>query len=69
MTDPGAAVVRPRVAGAVLALGRRAIVDLPTAAFGAASLAMLLGRRRTSEPVVLLAAAVAGIAVRYAAGR
>lgn len=54
------------LAGAVWVLGRRAIVDLPTAAFGAASLALLFGRRRTSEPLLLLAAAVAGIGVRYA---
>ncbi|MFN2564432.1 MAG: chromate efflux transporter [Gemmatimonadaceae bacterium] len=54
------------LAGAVVVLGRRAIVDLPTAAFGAGTLAVLLRRRQASEPMLLLAAAVAGIAVRYA---
>ena len=39
------------LAGAVVVLGRRAIVDLPTAGFGAVSLALLLGRRRMSESV------------------
>ncbi len=53
------------LAGAVVVLGRRAIVDLPTAAFGVGTLAVLLARRRTSEPVLLLAAAVGGIVVRH----
>jgi chromate transporter len=57
------------LAGAVVVLGRRAIVDLPTMTIGAGTLAVLIGRRRTSEPMLLLAAAVAGIALGYLSGR
>jgi chromate transporter len=52
------------LAGAVLVLGRRAIVDIPTAALGAGSLALLLRWPRASEPLLLLAAAVVGITLR-----
>jgi chromate transporter len=52
------------LAGAVLVLGRRTIVDLPTVALAAGSLAVLLLWPRTREPLVLLSAAVLGIA-RY----
>jgi chromate transporter len=57
------------LAGAVVVLGRRAIVDVPTAAIGAASLAILIARRGTSEPVLLLGAAAAGIVLRHIASR
>jgi chromate transporter len=66
--DGVTAAVTGALAGAVLVLGRRAIVDLPTAGLAAGSLAVLLRRRRASEPLVLLAAALAGMALRAAAG-
>jgi chromate transporter len=65
--DGVTAAVTGALAGAVVVLGRRAIVDLPTAALGAGSLTVLLRWRRASEPLLLLAAAIAGIAFRAAA--
>ena len=62
--DGVTAAVTGALAGAVLVLGRRAIVDVPTAALGAGSLVLLLRWPRASEPLLLLAAAVAGIALR-----
>ena len=50
------------IAGAVLVLGRRAIVDLPTAAIALASLAVLW-RVKLPEPVLVLAAGAIGLAV------
>jgi chromate transporter len=55
------------LAGAVLVLARRTIVDVPTAALAVGSLAVLLLWRSVSEPLLLLAAAVAGITFRNAA--
>lgn len=55
------------LAGAVLVLGGRTIVDVPTVAVAVGSLAALLLWRSASEPLLLLAAAVAGIALRGAA--
>lgn len=51
------------LAGAVLVLGRRTIVDAPTAAVAIASLSVLLFWRTAREPLLLLAAAAAGIAL------
>jgi chromate transporter len=62
--DGVTAAVTGALAGAVLVLGRRAILDLPTAALGAGSLAVLVRWRGASEPLLLLAAAVAGIVLR-----
>lgn len=62
--DGVTAAVTGALAGAVLVLGRRAIVDVPTAALGAGSLVLLLRWPRASEPLLLLAAAVVGIALR-----
>ena len=49
------------IAGAVVVLGRRAIVDGPTLLMFAAALAVVLLLRKVPEPALLLAAAVAGI--------
>jgi chromate transporter len=51
------------LAGAVLVLGRRTIVDLPAAALAAGTLAVLLFWRGAREPLVLLAAAGFGVAL------
>jgi chromate transporter len=51
------------LAGAVLVLGRRTIVDAPTAAVAIASFSVLLFWRTAREPLLLLAAAAAGIAL------
>src|SRR6266508_6068748 len=50
------------ILGAGVVLGQRAIFDLPTALVGAVSLA-LLWRFRLTEPVIVLAAGVAGLAL------
>jgi chromate transporter len=49
------------IAGAVLVLGRGAIVDLPTASIALISL-FLLARIRVSEPLLVLGAGLAGLA-------
>ena len=49
------------IAGAVVVLGRRAIVDGPTLLMFAAALAVVLLMRKVPEPALLLAAAVVGI--------
>jgi chromate transporter len=49
------------IAGAALLLGRRAIVDLTTLGLAAAVGLVLFSRRRVSEPVLILAAGLAGI--------
>lgn len=51
------------IAGAVVVLGRRAIVDLPTALLAIAALAALWRTRRLPELVVILMAAAAGLAL------
>ncbi|AHG89381.1 chromate transporter, chromate ion transporter (CHR) family [Gemmatirosa kalamazoonensis] len=54
------------IAGAAVVLGRRAIVDAPTAVIAAATLALLLRFRRLPEPLVIVAAGALGIAIRAA---
>jgi len=48
------------IAGAVVVLGQRAIIDVPTAIVAAASLVVLL-RSRTPEPLVIAVSGVAGL--------
>ena len=48
----------------MIVLARRAIVDGPTLFMFAAALAVVLWVRKVPEPVLLLAAGVAGILVR-----
>ena len=50
--------------GAVVVMGTRTLVDLPTAAIAVASLAWLLARPRVPEPLVLAAAAMVGFVVQ-----
>ena len=52
------------IAGAVIVLGRRALVDLPTIGISLATLALLLGSRRIPEPLIIVAAGLAGLLVR-----
>jgi chromate transporter len=51
------------IAGAVIVLGRRAIVDVTTAVIAGVALVVLLGTRRIPEPILIVAAGVVGIAV------
>ncbi len=54
------------IAGAAVVLGRRAIVDLPTIGIGLATLAALTWAKKVPEPLVILAAGVAGVLIRGA---
>jgi len=51
------------IAGAAFVLGRRAIVDVPTALLAAATLGLLLKARKVPEPLVILGAGVIGFMV------
>ena len=53
------------IAGASIVLGRRAIIDVPTALIAIATLGLLLRVRRVPEPLVIVAAGLVGIAVQY----
>ncbi len=55
------------IGGAAFVLGRRAIVDVPTAAIGLVALAVLTSTRKIPEPVLILAAAAVGLAFRHGA--
>lgn len=52
------------IAGAAFVLGKRAIVDLPTALIGLATLSLLLWTKKIPEPLVILAAGLIGLLVR-----
>lgn len=52
------------IAGAAVVLGRRAVVDLPTAMIGAVTLVLLVYARKIPEPLVIAAAGVAGLAIK-----
>ena len=53
------------IAGAVVILARRALVDGPTVAVALVVLAVLLKMRRVPEPVLILCAAVVGFLVHH----
>lgn len=48
------------IAGAVIVLGRRSIIDLPTAIVALASVALLLQKRKVPEPLIVAGAALFG---------
>jgi chromate transporter len=52
------------IAGAAFVLGRRAIVDVPTALIFLGTLAVLFAWKKAPEPLVILATGLIGIAVR-----
>jgi chromate transporter len=52
------------IAGSVYVLGRRAIIDVPTILIGLAALAALLKLRKVPEPLLIVLAGLAGIAIR-----
>jgi chromate transporter len=52
------------IAGASIVLGRRAIIDVPTALLAIATLVVLLRARRIPEPVVILGAGLVGVVWR-----
>ena len=52
------------ICGAVFVLGRRALTDLPTWSIFAVTLILTLSTRKAAEPVLILVAGIAGIALR-----
>ncbi|MFT3926625.1 MAG: chromate transporter [Myxococcales bacterium] len=52
------------IAGAAFVLGKRAIVDLPTAALALVTLGVLLKLKKAPEPLVIFVAGLIGIALR-----
>ena len=53
------------IGGAALVLGRRAIVDWTTALIGLAALLVLTATKKVPEPVLIVAAAAIGLALRH----
>ncbi|TVY07497.1 chromate transporter [Paenibacillus cremeus] len=51
------------ISGAVIVLGQRSIIDIPTALFAIITLALLWKSKKVSEPLIILVAAVVGILV------
>ncbi len=56
------------IAGAAFVLGRRAIVDVPTALIALGTVAILVRARRIPEPLVILAAGLIGLGLKGAVG-
>ncbi len=54
------------IAGAVIVLGQRAITDWTTVGIGVLTLAILLSKRRVPEPLLVVAAGIAGMALKAA---
>jgi chromate transporter len=57
------------LAGAVVVLARRSLVDLPTIAIALVALAILWRTKKVPEPVLILGASALGIAIKAWAGR
>ena len=57
------------IAGAAYVLGRRAIVDVPTAVILVVVLALLIKARKIPEPVIILAAGAAGLFLQHGVAR
>jgi chromate transporter len=51
------------IAGSVIVIAKRSIVDLPTAAIALVTIALLFKFRKLQEPVIILAAAALGMAI------
>jgi chromate transporter len=56
------------IAGAAIVLGRRAIIDVPTALIGLGTLGTLIYVKRIPEPLAIVAAGVIGLGLRTLAG-
>ncbi|OLE63355.1 MAG: chromate transporter [Deltaproteobacteria bacterium 13_1_20CM_2_69_21] len=57
------------IAGAAYVLGRRSIIDVPTAVILVVVLALLIKARKIPEPVIILAAGAAGLILRHGIAR
>ncbi|HEY3491206.1 MAG TPA: chromate transporter [Candidatus Deferrimicrobiaceae bacterium] len=65
LVDGVTAAATGAIAGAAITLGRRAIVDVPTTLIALLTLTALLKAKRIPEPVLILAAGVAGLLMSY----
>ncbi|PYO84743.1 MAG: chromate transporter [Gemmatimonadetes bacterium] len=54
------------IAGAVIVLGRRALVDLPTALICSVTLAVIVSMKRVPEPALIAASGVVGLLLKHA---
>lgn len=57
------------IAGSVIVIGQRSIVDIPTALIGLATVGLLWKYKKLTEPIVVLAAAVIGMIIYPIVGR
>jgi chromate transporter len=57
------------IAGAAFVLGRRAVIDVPTALIAVSTLGLLLRARTIPDPLIILAAGVVGVVVKSATGQ
>lgn len=53
------------IAGAAFVLGRRAVVDVPSAIIAVVTLAVLLRFRKLPEPLVIIVAGIVGLLIRH----
>lgn len=51
------------ISGAVIVLGQRSIIDIPTALFAIITLGLLWKSKKVSEPIIILVAAIIGLIV------
>ncbi|GAX90445.1 chromate transporter [Effusibacillus lacus] len=51
------------ITGAVIVLGKRSLVDVPTVSFALATLLLLWKSKKVSEPIIVLAASIIGLIV------
>ena len=56
---------RGAIAGAAVILSKRALVDLPTVLIALITFAALLWLKKIPEPILIVAAGVAGIALHH----
>jgi chromate transporter len=54
------------IAGAAYVLGKRAVIDLPTALICLVTLALLIKARKIPEPILIVAAGIAGLILQRA---
>src|SRR5438105_3753981 len=52
------------ISGAAIVLGRRAVIDIPTAAIFLVALVLLIAAKKIPEPLLIVAAAIAGLTLK-----
>lgn len=64
----GTAAAAGAIAGAAVVLGRRAIIDVPTAAIGAVTLLLLVKAKKIPEPILIIGAGWVGLMLQRLPG-